>query len=114
MKSILVAVLVAVPIVVIGLDLWFKRRSLRRNKRNLCAKCAIPLQAFQSELIPVSGGELHTQAFVCLACARRDKKIWRVTWIVIGLCFIVAFTTLWLDAEFMEAWLAHPNFRMIK
>jgi len=97
MESILVTVFVAFPIVVIGLDQWFKRRSLWRNKRNICTKCAIPLQAFQSELIPVSGGEIHTQAFVCLPCARRDKKIRRVTWIVIGLCFIVAVGTLWLN-----------------
>jgi hypothetical protein len=96
MNVLLATAFVVLPILILGLDRWIKWRSLQRNKRNLCAKCAKPLEAFQSKLVPVAGGEFRTQAFACLSCARRDIHIRRATWIVIGLCFLAAVSSLWL------------------
>ena len=96
MDVLLATVFVVLPLLILGLDRWVERRSLQRNKRNLCAKCAKPLETFQSELVPVAGGEFHTQAFACMSCARRDIRIRRATWIVLGLCFVAAVSYLWL------------------
>jgi len=87
-----------VPLLLIGLDHWIKKRALHRNRRNLCAKCSSILEPFQSELVPVAGGETNTaNAYVCRPCAVRDKRIRRITWVVLCLSFAIAALSLWMQ-----------------
>lgn len=89
-------VILAIGLALGAIDAAIRRRALRRDKNCQCARCANPLAPMQSELIPVSGGEIHTLARMCSACASRDKKIRRVTWGVLGTAFFLTVVMLWV------------------
>ena len=87
--------IVAFALAVGVIDAAIRRRALRRDRNWQCARCATPLVPMQSELVPVSGGKIHTLARMCPACASRDRKIRRVTWGVLGLAFVFTAVMLW-------------------
>lgn len=89
-------VILAVCLALGSIDAAIRQRALRRNRNGQCARCAISLAPMQSELIPISGGEIHTLARMCPACASRDKRIRRVAWGVLGITFFLTAVMLWV------------------
>jgi hypothetical protein len=74
-------VIMAVGLLFPAADTLMRRRALRRDRNWLCARCDKPLLGTQSELVPVAGG-MHTpiDARMCAPCAKRDKRIRRITY----------------------------------
>lgn len=77
-------------------DAAIRRRALRRDRNGQCARCGKDLTPMQSVRVPVAGGEIHTLARVCPACASRDNKIRRFTWAILAVLFVVTIWLLWL------------------